>query len=163
VKYCLQWIVFWAWFLMRSLFQYLMNGNSDCGNASIEDGNISKLINFYLSILFVLAIFITRTDLIHPLYRVIQKSLWERGLRELKEIIYQFIDIYLDMLSFTRTALVHYCNLLFKHFGKYSNRDLLKSVLTAEITSFSNLKFFLSSSFFKYLNTKKSDGVKSEE
>jgi hypothetical protein len=44
-----------------------MNGNPDYMNASIEEGDIFKLIYFHLSLLFALEMFITRTDLMHSL------------------------------------------------------------------------------------------------
>jgi hypothetical protein len=66
LKCCLQWAPFSARFLVRSLSRCLMNGTPDFASASIEDGNISKLIYFHLSILFALEIFIARMELMHP-------------------------------------------------------------------------------------------------
>jgi hypothetical protein len=78
-------------------------------------------------------------------------------------MVYQFTDIYFSMLSPTCNAFVQSRDPLFKYVRKHSNRDRFEIVLTAEITSFSNLKFFHSSSFSKYPNKNKSKGAKSWE
>jgi hypothetical protein len=59
--------LFSARFLLTCLPQYLMSGSADCTNASIEEGNISKVINFRPSNLFAREIFIAPTDFSHPL------------------------------------------------------------------------------------------------
>jgi hypothetical protein len=62
-----QWAPFSARFLLMSLSLCLINRSTDCINTLIEDGNISKLINFHLSILFAREIFIARTNFLYPL------------------------------------------------------------------------------------------------
>jgi hypothetical protein len=64
---CLRSTSFSARFLVRNLSRYLMNKNQNHANRSIEDGNISKMIHFHLSLLFARAIFFPRTDAMHRL------------------------------------------------------------------------------------------------
>jgi hypothetical protein len=93
----------------------------------------------------------------------VQKSLWYRRFREQAEMIHEFTDLYLDILSSTCNAPVQPRDPLFNYFESTRIAIAFKIGLTAEITLFSDLKFFPFRSLFKYLDKKKSQSAKSGE